>query len=51
MCIFTIVLCLLVNLEFLSAATILFTTLGFTVYTEPDPDVPMLMKNLNPQNI
>jgi 3-hydroxybutyryl-CoA dehydrogenase len=38
------------NPAILSAANILFTTLGFTVYTEPDPDAPMLMKNLNPQS-
>jgi 3-hydroxybutyryl-CoA dehydrogenase len=35
----------------LSATIDLFTALGFTVHPEPDPDVPMLLKNLNPQNI
>jgi 3-hydroxybutyryl-CoA dehydrogenase len=29
----------------LSATTTLFTTLGFAVHPEPDPDVPMLLKN------
>jgi 3-hydroxybutyryl-CoA dehydrogenase len=29
----------------LSATAALFTALGFTVHPEPDPDVPMLLKN------
>ena len=34
----------------LSATVDLFTALGFAVHPEPDPDVPMLLKNLNPQS-
>jgi 3-hydroxybutyryl-CoA dehydrogenase len=30
----------------LSATAALFTALGFAVHSEPDPDVPVLMKNL-----
>jgi 3-hydroxybutyryl-CoA dehydrogenase len=33
----------------LSATTDLFTTLGFSVHPEPDPDVPMLLKNQSAQ--
>ena len=34
----------------LSAVTAFFTTLGFAVNKEADPDIPMLLKNLNPQS-
>jgi 3-hydroxybutyryl-CoA dehydrogenase len=35
----------------LTATSTFFSTLGFTIQTEPDPDVPMLMKNLTSRSI